>query len=147
MGNFFKSVGGFLKKLFTSSSATQQISSTITLAAPLAEEIVGLVAGDAGATQATNIVGEVKADLAALASVVAGAHSTGITPTVGGQMTSIIGSLKDNLGALLTAGHIKDTNTLSKVQGVAGTLLGELSAILEVVTGSGTQTKSAAAGQ
>lgn len=130
----FKKIGGFFSKLFGKTPSTlQTISTALTLGAPAAEEIYALVTSDpADAAEAANIVNEIQADLAAASMLIAQSHNSADASTYQ-KLDTILGSVKTNLQSLLTAGHIKNPQTLAKVTGIANLVIGELDAILTVV--------------
>lgn len=124
----FKKIGSFFAKLFNSApSWSQKASTAITLVAPLTNTIITLADGEEAAAQATSIVHEVQSDLAAAASLLSEAHGTATAPA---GLNTILQSVTDNLGALLTAGHIKNPEKLSKVEAVVNTITGEISAVI-----------------
>jgi hypothetical protein len=139
----FKKIGGFFSKLFGKApSALQTISTTLTLTAPAAEEIYALVTGDPGdAAEAANVVAEIQSGIAAASTLIASSHSSADATTYQ-KLDTILGAVKTDLQSLLTAGHIKNPQTLAKVTGIANLAIGELDAILTVV-GQNTATKAA----
>jgi hypothetical protein len=130
----FKKIGGFFSKLFGKApSALQTISAALTLSAPAAEEIYALVTSDpADAKEASNVVAEIQSGLAAASTLIADSHSSADATTYQ-KLDTILGAVKNDLQSLLTAGHIKNPQTLSKVTGITNLALGELDAILTVV--------------
>lgn len=128
--SFFASVKSFFHKLFGSlPSWEKSASSTLTLLAPLTEELLALVAGEPAAAEATSIIAEVQKDMATIAAVTSGAAGA---PSASSYQTATtaLNSIKSNLSGLLTAGHVKNPETLAKVTGVANTIIGEVEAIL-----------------
>lgn len=124
--SFFSSIEGALKKFFTTAPKWENIAQgTLTLIAPLVKGIAASTASESDQKTISAIIDEIQTDLA----VTSAAISTGST----GGATVALTSLQTNLGALLTAGHIKDPATLQKVQGIATIVIGEVSAILAVV--------------
>lgn len=130
----FKKIGGFFGKLFGKApSVLQTISTTLTLTAPAAEEIYVLVTNDpADAAESANVVAEIQADLTAASTLIAQSHNSADASTYQ-KLDTILGSVKSNLQNLLTAGHIKNPQTLAKVTGIANLAIRELDAILTVV--------------
>jgi len=128
--SFFSKIGGFFSKLFGKApSALQIASTTLTLVAPAAEEIYALVTKDPqDAAEAQNVVAEVQADLAAASTLIAQSHANPTADTYQ-KLDAIIGSVKANLQSLLTAGHIKNPDTLNKVTTIVNLACGELDAI------------------
>lgn len=133
MGKFFKSIGSAFQKLFSHApSWSQTASTTLTLATPMLDTALSLVEGPNVASDAVNIIGEVKSDLAAASTLIAQSHSA-TDPGVVSQIKAALGSVSANLSTLLAAGHIKDEATLSKVTIAVNAFTGELSAILSVL--------------
>ena len=87
------------------------------LLAPLVEEIVALSAGEPAAAEVQSVIGEVQKDMATVAAVVSGAAGAP-SATSYQTATTALNSIKSNLGGLLSAGHIKNPDTLSKVTGI-----------------------------
>lgn len=124
---FFSKIEGWFSKVFSKAPSWQQTASaTLTVAAPLLETIVTLSAGEGAGEEVGKIVAEVQSDMAAASALIT---SSGPTPT----LNSVLGSITGNLGALLTAGHIKDPGTLEKVTSVVNTIVGEVEAITSVL--------------
>lgn len=131
--SFFASVKSFFHKLFGSlPSWEKSASSTLAFAAPLVEEIVALSAGEPAAAEVQQIVAEIQKDMATVATVVSGAAGAP-SATSYQTATTALNSIKANLGGLLTAGHVKNPETLAKVTGVANTIIGEVEAILSEI--------------
>ena len=131
--SFFASVKSFFHKLFGSlPSWEKSASSTLAFAAPLVEEIVALSAGEPAAAEVQSIVNEVQKDMATVATVVSGAAGAPAATSYQTATTALT-SIKSNLGTLLSAGHIKNPETLTKVTGIANTLIGEVEAILSEI--------------
>jgi len=126
--SFFGSIGKFFKKAFGSEQTWERIASTaLTVVAPLTETIVGLTAGEPAGAAVAAIMTEIQNDLAAVNAVV---------NTAGGSSATVESTLKSviaNLQSLLTAGHIKDPATLSKVTVIVNTLTAEIEAILQAM--------------
>ena len=131
--SFFSSVKSFFHKLFGSlPSWEKSASSTLTLLAPLTEEIVALAAGEPAAAQVQSVIGEVQKDMATVAAVTSGAAGAP-SATSYQTATTALNSIKSNLSGLLSAGHIKNADTLSKVTGIVNTVVGEVEAILSEI--------------
>lgn len=125
--SFFSEVETEFKKLFgTAPAALQTASGVLTVVAPLVESIVALTGNEAAAAAISVVVGQVKADMAAVSTLI---KSSGATPTVTSVMNAIVANLKD----LLTAGDIKNESTLSTVTAVVNTIVSEIEAVLAVV--------------
>lgn len=125
--SWFKDIENWMAKAFNAAPSWQQTASaTLTVTAPLLQTIVTLSAGEAAGAEVGSIVSEVQSDMAAAATLI---KSSGATPT----LTSVLGSIQTNLGGLLTAGHIKDQGTLTKVTSIVNTFVGEIEAIASVI--------------
>ncbi|HEY2361223.1 MAG TPA: hypothetical protein VGK36_08915 [Candidatus Angelobacter sp.] len=126
----FKKIGTFFKNLWNETPKwSESVSTGIILVAPLANTIVAMVAPDE-VPLVQNVVSQVKSGLAAAAKFASDAHGSDAAPA--GLITTLE-AVKSNLGDLLTAGHIKNADTLTKVTAVANSIIGEVEAILEVV--------------
>jgi hypothetical protein len=133
MGSFFKSIGGFFSKLFSHAPSWSHTASTaLTLVAPLVNTITTLAVGADVAGEVNNIIGEIKSDLAAAAALVSQSHNASDPSTIA-TLQNVLGAINNNLSALLTAGHIKNQDTLAKVTLVVNAITGEISAILSVL--------------
>lgn len=125
----FHKIGGFFSKLFGSApSWTIKASAAISYAAPLISGILALTTGPEYSSEVSSIMGEVKSDLALSAALVASAHGSGVAPA---GLESALQSVNDNMGALLTAGHIKNPQTLAKVKAISDLVTGETTAIIQ----------------
>lgn len=128
--SFFSKVKSFFHQLFGAlPSWEKSVSSTLTLLAPLTEEIVALTAGEPAAKEVQAVVGEVQKDMATVAAVTAGAAGSPSATTYETASTAL-NSIKSNLGGLLAAGHIKNPVTLTKVTETVNTVIMEVEAIL-----------------
>jgi len=133
MGKFFKSIGGFFAKLFSHApSWSQTASTTLTLATPMLNTFLQLTAGQDVANETVNVIGEIKSDLAAVATWLSQSHDSA-DPSVIAQIRATLTAVNTNLAALLQAGHIKNPDTLSKVTIAVNAFTGEISAILDVL--------------
>ena len=109
----------------------QSASTTLKLVAPLTETIVTEAAGEADADKVQSLVTEVQSDLAVAATLISGADAPGAS--AGTQITTALNSVTANLGGLLSAGHIKNPATLTKVTSIVKTVVGEVEAILSAM--------------
>lgn len=131
--SFFGSVKSFFHKLFGELPSWEKtVSSTLTLLAPLTEEIVTVSAGEPAAAEVQSVVGEVQKDMSTVAAVASGAAGSPSATTYQAATTAL-NSIKSNLGGLLTAGHIKDPAKAQKITGIANTIIGEVEAILSEI--------------
>lgn len=133
MGSFFKSIGGFFTKLFGhAASWSATASTTLTLAAPMLNTALSMIAGPDVAADANNVIGEIKSDLAASAALISQSHDS-TDPSKVAQIKSLLTAVTGNLSTLLAAGHIKNEDTLNKVTTAVNAFTGEISAILSVL--------------
>lgn len=125
----FHKIGSFFGKLFGSApSWTQKASAAITYVGPLVTGILALTTDPEYSGEVSNIIGEVKSDLALSSALVASAHGSGTVPA---GLESALQSVNNNLDGLLAAGHIKNADTLNKVKAIVGLVEGETTAILQ----------------
>src|SRR5262249_11087712 len=94
--------------------------------------LLQLTSGQDVATEAVNVISEIKSDLAAVATWISQSHDSS-DPSVIAQIRATLNSVSTNLGALLTAGHIKNPDLLNKVTLAVNAFTGEISAILDVL--------------
>jgi hypothetical protein len=133
IGDFFKRSG----KAMTSVNWTQTASVALAVVAPLAESIVAMTAGEAGAAAIAKVVSEIQADLATASGLIS-VYNTDNHASVTASLTSVLSDVQTNMGSILTAANIKNPATLAKVTGAANTITGELAAILKLVPASPT---------
>ena len=128
---FFHKIEDAFKSIFGSSNWEKTASTTIAVIAPLVEAIVTSTAGEADAAQVVRVVTEVQADLGVVSSLLA-AVSAGTTTSADAaqKISAVLIAIEQNLQGLLAAGHIKNPQTLAKVQSIVTTVVGEVSAIL-----------------
>lgn len=125
--SFFSSVESEFKKLFGSAPAVlQTVSGTLTVVAPLISTILVLTGEEPEAAAVAVVVSQVQSDIAAVSALI---KSSGSTPTVTSVLTAVIANLKD----LLTAGDIKNPETLTKVTAAVNVIVSEFEAVLAVV--------------
>jgi hypothetical protein len=127
--SIFGKIESWFKKVFSTTTWEQKAKATLTVIAPLLETIVALSAGEPAAATVASIIAEVQSDLGAAAALIGQAGST---PT----LRSVLESVKSNLQSLLTAGHIKNPETQTKVTAAVNTIVGELEAVLSIVPAS-----------
>jgi len=126
---FFEKVEAEAKKLFGSTSWEKTASSVITYAAPIAESLVGLAAGQPAEALVTGVVNAVKADLTTVSAVVSGAQAPpGSTLAV--TVRTALTSINTNLASLLSASEVKDSKTASEITEAVTLLTGEVDALL-----------------
>jgi hypothetical protein len=132
--SFLHSISSFFSKVFHSNPDwTHTASTTLTLAAPMVQTITILTAGDEYGAEVENVMSEVQRDLGQAAKLIADAHSGGQQAGVIPQLQTLLNSINGNLGGLLAAGHIKNQQTLKKVEVAVSALTGEVSAVLSVL--------------
>lgn len=125
--SFFSKIESWFTKIYGKAPTWEKTASaTLTVAAPLVETIVTLVAGEPTAAAVGVVVSQVQSDVAAVAALIS---TAGPAPSI----SSILNAITGNLKALLTAGDIKDATTLTKVESVVNLVVGEFEAILKVV--------------
>jgi len=103
---------------------------TIKFAAPLIESVVGIEAGAGASTEVTEILDDVEHSLVAAAGLV-----TAVGPTV--SVTNLITGISNDLTALLAAGHVTNSTSVSNITLVVkelAALLGSLPAPAPVST-------------
>jgi len=128
--SFFSKIESFFEKFVHNTTWEQKVSAGIGLAAPGLESIVALTAGESDASEIQSVVSEVQTDLATVAGFLA--QSQGGASVVS-TLTTVLNAVKSNLGALLTAGHIKDAETLTKVTAIVNGVIDEVEAILPLI--------------
>lgn len=122
--SIFRDIGGIFKKLFAAEpKITQVVIATITVIAPLVETILVVTGQEVEARAVELVIEQVETDLTAITALV---QSSGVTPT----LTSVLNAVVENLESLLTAGQIKDPNTIKTVTATVGVIVGELKAII-----------------
>jgi hypothetical protein len=130
MSSFFSKIESFFKKVFGSVAWQQTASAVLTLILPLLKTVLTLVVGEGAADAVTAIVNEVISDLGTVSVLITQSQGD---PSVIGTIGNLLNAVVSNLTALLSAGHIKDTATLSKVTAIVNTVVGEAGAILKVL--------------
>lgn len=102
-----------LEKLFTVAPKVEQIASTIlTYAGPALQTIVAAEAGGAAGAVVGKVIQQAQSDITAVSGLI---YDFGATPSAAG----IINAVKENIGALLTAGHITNPTSVATVTKVA----------------------------
>ncbi len=131
--SFFSAVKSFFEKLAHSNTWEKSVSTTLDILAPLTEEVIALTAGEPAAAEVASVISEVQKDLGVVAGVVNGAEGGSAPASLIATAQQSLNAVKSNLGALLAAGHIKDTATLTKVTATVNTIVGEVDAILGAI--------------
>jgi hypothetical protein len=126
--SFFKSIFGHLAKW-------EPIAATaVKAAAPFTLELVTEIGGGADGAAAQSIVTEIQSDMALV---------YGFLNTPGTSMQKVVGTLNtitDNLSSLLTAGHIKDQATITKVTPIVSTISAAIQTIIALIPSGTTAT-------
>jgi hypothetical protein len=105
-----------LAKLFREAPKIEQVADAIlTYVGPALQTIVTLEAGAPAGALVGKVIQEAQTDLTAASGAI---YDFGASPSAG----SIIKGVKENLAALLTAGHISDPASVSRVKQVVGEL-------------------------
>lgn len=118
----FSDISKFFKKVFGGSNWEKVTNTTIKLIAPNVLLITEMTAGEADAVEISKVVKEVQTDLTALA------HTSDTA-----QAEGLVNSIEENLDSLLKAGHIKNPQTLAKVESIVTLILEEISAIKSAI--------------
>jgi hypothetical protein len=128
--SFFSSVENFFKKFVKNTTWEQTVSAGIGIAAPGLESIIALTAGESDASTIQSVVSETQTDLATLTGLLAQSKAgTNASATI----VNVLNAVKSNLSSLLTAGHIKDATTLTKVTAVVNGVIEEIEAVLPLI--------------
>jgi hypothetical protein len=115
---------GDFKRFVTSEQAA---TTTIKLAASALELIVADTAGEADSALITSAINEAQTDFGIAATLLSAPG--GAAGNVA-QITAALSSVQTNLPALLSAGHIKDPVTLTKVTAAVTGVIEDVEAIL-----------------
>lgn len=101
----------------------EKVAGTVlTYVGPALQTIVTAEAGAPAGSVVGKVIGQAQSDLTAASSLI---YDFGASPSV----TSIVGSVKDNLGTLLTAGHVTNATSVSTVTKVVGELAALIAAL------------------
>lgn len=129
MGSFFHKLGSIWHRFFGSAPDwVNHALMTLNYAAPLAVGIMAQVDPE-DVPQAQAVVDEIKRDLT---NAVALLHKPEGDSTKE-KVRDYVLNVKSKLGDLLTAGHIKNPATLTKVKAIADVIIGELDAVLSSI--------------
>jgi hypothetical protein len=130
--SFFAKVEGLLKKLFGSTTWEQTALTTLKVASPLIQGLVGLLAGENASVEATQILNEIKTDLAA--SIVMIQHiQTDTAPGGTAAVSAILNDASSNLSAFLAAGHIKNPQKVAQATQMVTMIVGSLQAVIALL--------------
>jgi hypothetical protein len=130
---FFHSALAFFKKVFTNTDWTHAAQVGITVAAPLVETVASLAGGPAVGAEVTNIVNTVKTDFGVVSVTLGQIQSAPGNVNAITLLKNTLGSIKTNLGQLLTVADIKDAGTKQSVTLTVNMIVGEIDAILSSV--------------
>lgn len=112
---FGKWVAQEFTKVFNAAPKVEQIADTVLkYVAPAIQIVLGLLDPPAAAVVGP-IIAEIQSDIHVASGLI---YDFGANPTA----TSILSGVVDKLNDILTAGHIKDTALVSKVQGIVTTI-------------------------
>ena len=130
--SFFSAVGHYMKEVFGDQSVEAKVSGTLTLLTPAVVELVNLAGGPGASALVTAGIAQFKADYATLCAITQGSF-----PAPGGSAASIvkglIGSLQQNLTAILADAGVKNSEHKDRISGYATFFLNEADAILEEI--------------
>jgi hypothetical protein len=130
MSSFFSKVAHVFGNIFSKApSVLQTARSVIGFVGPLVTGILPLVGGEEYAAETGKIIAEIESDLATAGTLISQAHGAPSTDALTTISNSLVAA-NNNLGALLSAGHIKDPATVAKVTAVVNTVTGELQAVV-----------------
>jgi hypothetical protein len=132
---FFEKVGAEIKKIFGSTTVNQTIKATLTVVGPLVVTVVGLAGGPAASAAAAAILTDIQTDFGTVSALV----QDGI-PAAGSSaaqaLTTALGSLKSNLGNLLTDAGVKSSASFSTIETNINLVINEVVAIEQALTSS-----------
>jgi len=121
---FFEKCWDFLKTEAPKAATWEKAAATaLNVTAPLLDELVGLTAGEAAETVVSNVIAQVKKDMADASAVLAGSGGSGAT------LTTALGSIQSNLSTLLTDADVKNATKFSEIESTANTIIGEIEAV------------------
>jgi hypothetical protein len=127
----FSKIWKFLKKVFGGAPTwIEQVSNVITLITPPLKAIVTIAADADDAAQIMSITAEVTKDLRTVTSILAATKGDADAMA---KVSQILAAIITNLSPLLTATHIKNEVTRSKIQAYASAIVDELNAVIEVI--------------
>lgn len=127
MGSFFNKLGSIFGKLFGAApSLAQKVNTAVKFLAPVALGIIAIVDPSLEPV-AAGIMKEVQSDLALVTGLI---QHDGLKGTNKQVIAGTLQAVTDNLSGLLSAGHIKNPDTLGKVTGMVTLINGEIQAIL-----------------
>lgn len=127
--SFFEHIGEWFKDHLGSAASFEKTAATaIMVAEPLLNTLLTLTAGEPIAAKVQGVVNQVTNDLNNTSAILNGASATG-----GMTVTSLLNSVKTNLGTLLADADVKNSTKAEQITGVVNTLVGEVEAILSAV--------------
>jgi hypothetical protein len=123
---FFEHIDEWMKDHLGNAATFEKTAATaISIAEPLLNTLLALVAGEPFAARVSALVTQVTNDLNNTSAILNGAAATG-----GMTVTSLLSGVKSNLGTLLEDADIKNSAKSAEITGVVNTLTGEVEAIL-----------------
>lgn len=130
--SFFSAIGHYMKEVFGDSSVEAKVNGTLTLLTPAVVELVNLIGGPGASAIVTAGISQFKADYATLCAVTQGSF-----PAPGGNAAGVVkgllGSLQQNLTAILADSGVKNSANKDKISGYATFFLNEAEAIVEEI--------------
>ena len=120
----FESIESDFAKIFSKAPTVLQVVETdIAVVAPVVETIIALTGNEAAAAAITVVVNQVEVDLTTALTVI---KTSGSSPNV----KSVLQAVVANLGSILSAGDIKDSATLAKVEAAVNLVVSELNVVI-----------------
>lgn len=127
--SFFSAFGHYLKELFGDQTIEARVSGTLTLLTPAVVELVNLAGGPGASALVSAGISQFKSDYATLCAITQSSF-----PASGGSAASVvkglIGSLKENLTAILADTGVKNSANKDRISGYATFFMNEAEAIL-----------------
>jgi hypothetical protein len=121
---FFEKIGEWLKEIGHSATLEKTALTTLKVAAPLLDTLVGLVAGEPAEALVSKKVDQAQTDIAGAAALLSGASAGGAV-----TVTSFLGSVKTNLASLLADADVKNSTKATQIESTVNTVIGEVEAI------------------
>lgn len=134
MKGFFSKIGSFFSSVIHKApSVLQVLGTSLKIIGPEVGSIYALVSKDpADAAEVQNVTAEAETDIAAMQTIIAQSHNSADASTYA-KLETLANSLKGNLQTLLTAGHIKNQDTVNKVTGIVNVSVGAIDGMLELL--------------
>jgi hypothetical protein len=127
---FFEHIGEWLEDHLGEASSFEHTAATaLGVTAPLLEQLVGEVAGEAVEAKVQSVVTIVQNDLNNTSALLNGAEAGDATHSVAGFLTDA----QNALGTLLADADVKNSAKVAKITAIANTVLGEFKAIAAAI--------------